>query len=99
MFAAFFIFIFIHLVVFVFFVETLRRVYKRFSEYNLEDKRETIPFGLVRLRHIVVLYVVGYILWIVVSIVLYLTFVAPDSSLSIRNGSRPGTAGSMELDL
>lgn len=97
--AALVIFVFIHLVVFVFFVETLRRVYKRSSEYSLEDTRETVPFGLVRLRHIVILYVVGYLVWIIVSIVLYLTFVSPDSSLSIRNGPRSRTTGSMQLDL
>ncbi|MBN2096120.1 hypothetical protein JW752_01840 [Candidatus Peregrinibacteria bacterium] len=93
------IFIFIHLVIFAFFVETLRRVHKRASEYGLEDTRETLPFGFVRLRYVVILYVMAYVLWIVVSISLYLVFVDKNSSFSVRNGTPAGTSRNVELNL
>jgi hypothetical protein len=92
-------FILIHLVVFVFFIETLRRVAKRANEYSLKDTRRTLPFGIVRLRHMVIIYVLGYIIWIIVSIILYLTFVDSSSSFSLQNGQRPGTTRSVELNL
>lgn len=69
------LFIIIHLAALIFFIETLRRVSKRVAEYELRDNRTTLPFGLIRLRHIVVLYAISYVLWMVVSIVLYSMFI------------------------
>lgn len=92
-------FILIHLIVLVFFIETLRRVSKRTNEYKLKDTRETIPFGFIRLRHLVIFYVLGYMLWLVVSILLYLTFIDSSTSLSIRNGQSPGTIKGIDLHL
>ncbi|MBU1017855.1 hypothetical protein KKA33_02380 [Patescibacteria group bacterium] len=93
------IFVFIHLIVFAFFVENLRRVHKRASEYELSETRNTLPFGFVRLRHIVILYVVTYVFWVIVSISLYLVFVDSNSSFSIRDGAPTGGLRSIELNL
>ena len=92
------IFIFIHIVVFAFFVETLRRVEKRSSEYRLKDTGQTLPFGLVRLRHIVIIYIASYVAWVVVSILLYLYFINPTSLPSLENLPIRGTRNA-ELNL
>lgn len=91
-------FILIHIIVLVFFIETLRRVSKRTNEYKLKDTRETIPFGFIRLRHLVIFYVLGYVLWLVVSILLYLAFIDSSTSFSIRNGQSE-IIRSIDLDL
>ena len=70
------IFIIIHLITLAFFVETLRRVFKRVQEYPLEENSQTLPFGSVRLRHIITLYIIGYIIWVAFSIWLYVFFIA-----------------------
>jgi len=93
------IFIFIHLVVFIFFVETLRRVHKRASEYKLEDTRETLPFGFMRLRYVVIMYIVAYVVWVVVSVALYSVFVEKKSPFFIHRESPARSRGSIELNL
>jgi hypothetical protein len=75
------LFIIIQLAALIFFIENLRRVSKRAAEYRLEENRSTVPFGFIRLRHIVILYVVSYILWIIFSVFLYSYFIDPSSSL------------------
>lgn len=75
------LFIIIHLIAFIYFIEMLRRIFKRAHEYELEDTHETLPFGFVRLRHVVIAYILGYLVWIVFSIVLYLYFVGGAFSL------------------
>ncbi len=97
--AKFIIFILIQLIVFVFFIETLRRVSTRANEYKLKDTKETLPFGFVRLRHMVILYIMGYILWVVVSIFLYLIFIGTSTNFSIHNGQSPTTTTTRGIDL
>lgn len=77
----FILFIVIHLAAFTYFIEMLRRTYKRAHEYELEDTSETLPFGFVRLRHVVVLYIISYLAWIVFSVVLYMYFVSGTFSI------------------
>ena len=77
--ASFIIFIVIHVCILGFFVESLRRITKRAHEYPLEETPETLPFGFLRLRHIVIVYVIVYLLWILFSIWLYFVFVEPAS--------------------
>lgn len=91
-------FILIHLIVFAFFIETLRRLNKRATEYDLKDTRQTLPFGLVRLRHIVVLYVLSYIVWIVVSIFMYFYFISP-APLPSAEWAPSGGNRTIELNL
>jgi len=69
------IFIIIHLFVFSFVVEMLRRLAMRHREYPLDETRETLPFGFLRLRHIVILFLAGYIIWVVFSLWLYDYFI------------------------
>jgi len=76
----FIIFIFIHLVVLVFFIEMLRRVNKRVGEYVLQDNKNTVPFGFIKLGHIVVLYILTYLVWLVLSVILYIVFIHNPSS-------------------
>lgn len=92
------IFIFIHIIVFGFFIETLRRVNKRASEYKLRDTSQTLPFGLVRLRHMVILYIVSYVAWVIISILLYLYFINSTSLPSLENLPIRGTKN-LELNL
>lgn len=73
------LFITIHLVALVYFVEQLRRVHVRSREYELKEDRSTLPFGFVRLRHVVVFYVFCYLLWIIGSFILYYYFIDPSS--------------------
>ena len=65
------IFIIIHFGVLAFVVELLRRLAMRNREYPLEENRETLPFGFLRLRHVVVMFIIGYLLWVVFSLWLY----------------------------
>lgn len=69
------IFIIIHLGVFAFTVEMLRRLAYRHREYPLDENRETLPFGFLRLRYIVVAFIVGYIVWVLFSFWLYNLFI------------------------
>jgi uncharacterized ion transporter superfamily protein YfcC len=75
------LFIIIQIAGLIFFIENLRRVSKRSAEYRLEENRSTLPFGFVRLRHIVILYVIIYVLWVIFSVFLYSYFIDPSSSL------------------
>ena len=65
------IFIIIHLGVLVFVVELFRRMAMRAREDPLEETRETLPFGFLRLRHVVVMFIIGYLLWVIFSFWLY----------------------------
>jgi len=92
------LFIIIQLAALIFFIETLRRVAKRANEYHLTESRPTLPFGFVRLRYAVILYIISYIVWLTFSIVLYLVLIDPTSSYYL------GTEGterieSLELNL
>jgi len=69
------IFIIIHLGVLVYFIEMLRRLGYRHREYPLDETQETLPFGFLRLRHLVILTLVGYVLWVLFSIWLYNYFI------------------------
>lgn len=73
--ASLIIFIIIHLTVFAFVVELLRRLAFRSREYPLDETRETLPFGFLKLRHIVILMIVSYFIWVVFSLWLYHTFI------------------------
>jgi hypothetical protein len=71
------LFITIHLAAFIYFVELLRRAYIRSKEYGLKENSNTLPFGLIRLRHVIALFVLTYIIWIIGSIFLYFYFIDP----------------------
>lgn len=75
------IFIIIHLVVLAFFIESLRRIAYRAKEYPLEDNRNTMPFAFIKLRYIVILYIITYLIWILFSIWLYYLFIGGESSV------------------
>ena len=91
-------FIFIHAISLAFFVEVLRRTAKRANEYELKETAQTLPFGFVRLRHLVIVYVLFYLIWIVVSIFLYLFFINGGLS-SFEGFSTPSSSGNIELNL
>lgn len=74
---SFIIFIIIQIVTFAYFVESLRRTSIRVHEYPLEERHETLPFRSIRLRHVIILYVVTYLIWVGFSIWLYVTFINP----------------------
>ena len=67
-------FIIIHVVVFAFVVEMLRRIAHRHREYPLDENRETLPFGFLHLRYIIILFILIYIAWVIFSIWLYAYF-------------------------
>jgi hypothetical protein len=69
------IFIIIHLFVFSFIVEAMRRLAIRNREYPLDETKETLPFGLLKLRHVVIIFLTGYVAWVVFSIWLYDYFI------------------------
>ncbi len=93
------LFIVVQLATLTFFIEMLRRVHTRATEYGLKDNKNTVPFGFVKLKHIIVLYVLSYLLWLVASVILYIMFVqSPD--LLIEGGSRSiRSNNSVELNL
>ncbi len=74
---SFIIFIIIEIVILVYFVETLRRTAIRVREYPLEETHETLPFRGVRLKHIIIIYIIAYLAWVGLSIWLYITFIDP----------------------
>lgn len=93
----FILFVLIQLLAFIFFLEMLRRVYKRATEYHLKDDRSTLPFGFIRLRYIMILYVLFYVAWIVFSIFLYSFLIDPKPTpFGIEGG---GPARTYELNL
>jgi hypothetical protein len=69
------IFIIIHLFVFSFVVEMLRRLAMRHREYPLDETRETLPFSFLKLRYVVVLFILSYIIWVLFSLWLYDIFI------------------------
>lgn len=68
-------FILIQLGALIYFIETLRRVIRRASEHHLMETSSTLPLGFIKLRYLVTLYVIGYLVWVVGSIVLYAVFI------------------------
>lgn len=93
---SFIIFLIIEIVIFAYFVESLRRTAIRVREYPLEETHETMPFRGVRLRHVIIVYTVTYFAWVIFSIWLYITFIDPTliSESGATNASR-----NMILDL
>lgn len=69
------IFITIQIAVFAYMVELLRRLAFRHREYPLDENKETLPFGFLRLSHIVVMLIMGYFLWVAFSFWLYNYFI------------------------
>ena len=69
---SFIVFIVVHLLALAYFLEIMRRVRQRAKEYPLHDTSETLPFGFVRLRHIIVLYALLYLLWVAFSVGFYI---------------------------
>lgn len=65
------IFIIVHAAALIYFLESLRRISQRSKEYPLMESAETLPFGFVRLKHVVIAYVSFYILWVAASFWLY----------------------------
>lgn len=65
----------IQLTVFAYMVELLRRLAFRHREYPLDENKETLPFGFLRLSHVVVMLILGYILWVIFSFWLYNYFI------------------------
>lgn len=86
-------FIIIHILVLVYLIETLRRTASRSREYPLEENPDTLPFGFLRLWHVVFLYVVAYLIWVVLSVWLYFVYIDP----SFLSGS--GTVKESDLIL
>ena len=69
------ILIIIHFGVFTFLIEMMRRLAYRHREYPLDESRETLPFGFLKLRHLVILIIVFYLAWVIFSLWLYNYFV------------------------
>jgi hypothetical protein len=91
----FIFFIIIQVSALIYFVEQMRRILIRTREYNLKEDIHTMPFGFVRLRYVVVLYIISYLLWVVGSFFLYIYFVQ-----SPPNGQIPGESmGGFQLNL
>jgi hypothetical protein len=76
-------------------VESLRRTAARDREYPMDETHETLPFGFVRLRHIIVLYILVYIAWIIFSIWLYSVF----TGTSFFDPNKVSSPGNLILDL
>lgn len=79
------LFITIHLVAMIYFIEVLRRVSNKSKEYILNEDSRTLPFGFVRLRYVVIAYIFAYVVWLVASFFLYVFYI--DQSLSASFGS------------
>lgn len=90
------IFIIVQMGALIYFIEMMRRVAKRAKEYDLKDTRETLPFGFVRLRYIVILYIATYLIWVIASILLYIFFIDADS---FGNQGREVIRRNVELNL
>ena len=71
------LFIIIQLAALIYFIEMLRRVSKRANEYGLKDSKETLPFGFIRLKHVIILYVFSYLIWVFFSFLMYFIFIDP----------------------
>ena len=81
------IFIGIHIVVFAYAVEMLRRVAHRHREYPLDETRDTLPFGFLKLRYVIILLLITYAIWVIFSIWLYEYFVGDLLGLSSSLGN------------
>ena len=68
-------FIILHLSIFAYMVELLRRLAYRNREYPLDESKETLPFGFFRLRHMVLLLILSYVVWVIFSLWLYEYFI------------------------
>jgi len=69
------IFIVLHVIMFIYLIELFRKLSIRTREYPLEEKPETLPFGFIRLRYVVISYIISYVLWVLLSIWLFNIFV------------------------
>jgi len=76
------VFIIIHLVALVYFIEMLRRISNKSKEYSLNEDSRTLPFGFVRLRYVVIAYILAYVLWVIASVFLYVFYIDPSLSSS-----------------
>lgn len=73
---SFIFFIVLHVLALIYFLEVMRRVRQRSKEYPLHESPATLPFGFIRLRHVVTLYSLLYLLWVAISIVFYLEWLS-----------------------
>lgn len=78
----FIIFIVLQILAFAYFLEVMRRLRQRTREYPLKDTSETLPFGFVRLSHIVLIYITLYLLWVLLSFWLYFNWLNVSAALS-----------------
>ena len=74
-------FIVIQVLALAYFLEVMRRIRQRVKEYPLEDSPETLPFGFVKLRHVILFYVLLYLIWVLLSFWLYFRWMAGEGSL------------------
>ena len=85
------IFIALQILAFAYFLEVIRRIRQRVKEYPLEDSSETLPFGFVRLRHVIFIYIVLYLFWVLLSFWLYFIWV------NVGNASLPTPVETLNL--
>jgi len=52
-------------------VELLRRVAHRHKEYPLDETKETLPFGFLKLRYVILIFIIIYIAWVIFFFLLY----------------------------
>lgn len=76
------LFITFHIFVLIFVVESLRRVWQHKHQLNMPENPRALPFGFLRLRHVIIFFIMAYIGWVFFSIWLYVIFIqgAPGSS-------------------
>jgi hypothetical protein len=49
----------------------------------MEENRHSLPFGFLRLSHVITLFVIGYMAWIVFSVWLYYIFIYEPQMASV----------------
>lgn len=91
------LFIIIQLAALIFFLEMLRRVHKRINEYYLKENKRTLPFGFVRLRYVIIIYIISYGLWLILSFFVYFTYINGD--VSSVGAPSTGTRRGVDLNL
>ncbi|MDH5596715.1 MAG: hypothetical protein OEY44_01315 [Candidatus Peregrinibacteria bacterium] len=84
---SFITFIVIHVLVFAYMVEMLRRIARRHREYPLDESKETLPFGFLSLRYIIILFIMVYVAWFLFSIWLYTYFIEGVPGASTGGGN------------
>ena len=94
----FIIFLIIHVVVLAYLIELLRRTSARVYEHPLEDDEHTIPFGFLKLRYVIALFMMFYVFWVLFSIWLYSVFIDPNL-FSLFDFSLPESNNNLKLDL